>query len=82
MVKVTPHFVTSTVTRDGPRRTETYVAPTDVDASRDFFFFSFFNEQRGGRGGAGGWGALPDFLFCSLFPVQQTTSGTGHGVIK
>ena len=33
------------------------------------------NEQRGGEGGA-----LPDFLFCSLFPVQQTTSGTGHHV--
>ena len=23
---------------------------------------------------------LPDFLFCSLFPVQQTTSGIGHRV--
>ena len=33
------------------------------------------NEQGGGRGGA-----LPDFLFCSLFPVQQTTSGIGHRV--
>ena len=21
---------------------------------------------------------LPDFFFCSLFPVQQTTSGIGH----
>ena len=64
------------------RRTETYVAPRHVDASRDFFVFFFFNEQRGGRGGAGEWGALPDFLFGSLFPVQQTRSGTGHGVIK
>ena len=28
-----------------------------------------------------GWGdMLPDFLFCSLFPVQQTTSGIGHRV--
>ena len=25
---------------------------------------------------------LPDFSFCSLFPVQQTTSGTGHRVNK
>ena len=23
---------------------------------------------------------LPDFLFCSLFPVQQTTSGISHRV--
>ena len=21
---------------------------------------------------------LPDFFFCSVFPVQQTTSGIGH----
>ena len=32
------------------------------------------NEQ---RGGVGGGIALSDFLFCSLFPVQQTTSGIG-----
>ena len=32
--------------------------------------------------GVGGGGMLPDFLFCSLFPVQQTTSGIGHRVIK
>ena len=25
-------------------------------------------------------GMLPDFFFCSLFPVQQTTSGIGHRV--
>ena len=25
---------------------------------------------------------MPDFLFCSLFPVQQTTSGICHRVIK
>ena len=24
---------------------------------------------------------LPDFLFCSLFPVQQTTSGIGQRVV-
>ena len=30
-------------------------------------------------GGLGG-GMLPDFFFCSLFPVQQTTSGIGHRV--
>ena len=29
---------------------------------------------------AWGRGALPDFLCCSLFPVQQTTSGIGHRV--
>ena len=27
-----------------------------------------------------GGGALPDFFFCSLFPVQQTRSGIGHRV--
>ena len=25
---------------------------------------------------------LPEFFFCSLFPVQQTTSGVGHRVNK
>ena len=35
-------------------------------------------EQCGGVGGGGGM--LPDFFFCSLFPVQQTTSGIGHRV--
>ena len=25
---------------------------------------------------------LPEFFFCSLFPVQQTTSGSGHRVKK
>ena len=30
--------------------------------------------------GVGGGGMLPDFFFCSLFPVQQTTSGIGHRV--
>ena len=39
-----------------------------------FILFSpINNEQRGG-------GMLPYFLFCSLFPVQQTTSGIGHRV--
>ena len=33
-----------------------------------------------GGGGGGGGGMLPDFFFCSLFPVQQTTSGIGHRV--
>ena len=28
----------------------------------------------------GGGGVLPDFLFCSFFLVQQTTSGIGHRV--
>ena len=35
------------------------------------------NEQCGGRGGGG---MLPDFFFCSLFLVQQTTSRIGHRV--
>ena len=40
-----------------------------------FILFSR-NEQRwGGEGGE-----LPDFLFCSLFPVQQTTCGIDHRV--
>ena len=30
----------------------------------------------------GGWGMLPEFFFCSLFPVQQTTSGIGHRVFR
>ena len=30
----------------------------------------------------GGGSALPDFLFCSLFSVQQTTSGIGYRVKK
>ena len=31
--------------------------------------------------GRGAWGGLlPDFFFCSLFLVQQTTSEIGHGV--
>ena len=47
-----------------------------VDATRDFIYFSS-NEQ---GGGVGGGGMLPDFFFCSLFPIQQTTSGIGHRV--
>ena len=35
----------------------------------DFCICRYPNEQRGGGG------VLPDFLFCCLFPVQQTTSG-------
>ena len=45
-----------------------------VDATRDFTYFSP-NEQCGGGGGM-----LPDFFFCPLFPVQQTTSGIGQCV--
>ena len=56
------------------RPTETCVAP--VDATRDFIYVSP-NEQCGGVGGVG---MLPDFFFCSFFPVQQTTSGIGHRV--
>ena len=33
-------------------------------------------------GGGGGRCAAKLFLFCSLFPVQQTTSGIGHRVKK
>ena len=33
-------------------------------------------------GVGGGGGMLPDFLFCSLFSVQQTTSGIGHPPCK
>ena len=40
-----------------------------------FYLFSP-NERCGGWGG----GMLPDFFFCSLFPIQQTTSGIGHRV--
>ena len=43
---------------------------------RMFFILFSPNEQR--RGGGGGGGALPDVIFCSLFPVQQTTSGVGN----
>ena len=39
------------------------------------------NEQHGREGGeAGEAGAVPDLLFCSLFAVQQTTSGIGYPV--
>ena len=57
----------------GARPTETCVAP--VDATRDFIYF-----LRTRSVGGGGGGMLPDFFFCSLFPVQQTTSGIGHRV--
>ena len=30
----------------------------------------------------GGGGMLPDFFFCYIFPVQQTTSGIGNRVKK
>ena len=28
-----------------------------------------------------GGGALPDFLFCYIFLIQQTTSGIGHRLV-
>ena len=58
------------------RRTETCVAPRHVDASRDFYFI--FSERA--TWGKGEGSVLPDFLFCCLFPVQQTTSGMAHRV--
>ena len=42
-----------------------------------FYFISFL---RTGSVGGGGRGMLPDFFFCPLFPVQQTTSGIDHRV--
>ena len=30
----------------------------------------------------GGGGTLPDFFFCSLFPVQQTTSGLATNTLN
>ena len=50
-------------------------ARNTLQASRDFIYFLPTSS-----GGGGGGGMLPDFLFCSLFPVQQTTSGIGHRV--
>ena len=58
------------------RQTETCVAPRDVDTSRDFYFV--FPEPAALGGGEGG--GCQTFSFCSLFPVQQTTSGIGHRV--
>ena len=52
------------------RPTEACSAPV-VDASRDFYLIFSPNEQCRGGGG----GMLPDVFVCSLFPVQQTTSG-------
>ena len=48
---------------------------TLILAQRDFIYF-----LRTSSVGVGGGGMLPDFFFCSLFPVQQTTSGIGHRV--
>ena len=53
--------------------TEACIAPRHVDASRELYDFFFERAARGG-------GALPHLLCCSLFPVQQTTSGIGHRV--
>ena len=60
------------------RRTETCVAPRHIDASRYFYFI--FSQRAAWGGGWGRGGALPDFLFRFLFPVQQTTSGIGYRV--
>ena len=43
-----------------------------------FFFFFFFFLRTSSVGGGGGM--LPDLLFCSFFPVQQTASGIGHRI--
>ena len=40
----------------------------------------FIFSERAVWGVGGGGGMLSDFFFCSLFPVQQTTSGIGHRV--
>ena len=56
------------------RRTETCVAPRHVDASGDFHLYFLRTSS------VGGGVALPDFLSCSIFPVQQTTNGIGHRV--
>ena len=40
--------------------------------------FVFIFSERATLGGGGG--ALPDFLFCYFFSVQQTMSGIGHRV--
>ena len=45
----------------------------NIHASREFLFILFSPNEEGG-------GALPDFFFCSIFPVQQTTSGIDHRV--
>ena len=55
------------------RPTETCVAP--VDASRDLFYFLQTSSVGGGVGVR-----FQTFSFCSIFPVQQTTSRTGHRV--
>ena len=57
------------------REKQQNVAP--VDGLRDFYLFF---SKRAAWGVGGGGGALPYFLFCPLFPVQQTTSGIGHSV--
>ena len=55
------------------RRTETCMAPSQVDASRDFYIFF---PARGG-GGGGEECAARLFFFSH---VKQTTSGIGHRV--
>ena len=41
-------------------------------------FFLFFSERTVWEGG----GMIPDFFFCCLFPVQQTTSEIGDYCVK
>ena len=47
--------------------------PLSLDCS---FIFIIFSE----RAARGEGGALPDFFFFLVFPIQQTTSGIGHRV--
>ena len=42
------------------------------------FYSYFISSVRAAWEGGGGGIALPDFSFCYLFPVQQTTGGIGH----
>ena len=54
------------------------IAPRHVDASRDCFILFYLNDEQREDGVA-----LPNFFFCSLFPVhQKTTSGIGHRSCK
>ena len=46
---------------------------------RHEIFIFIFSERAASVGGGGGGGAARLFI-CSLFPVQQTTSGIGHRI--
>ena len=56
----------------GARRTKTCVEPKHEDASGDFYLIFYERAEWGGEL------HCPIFSFCSLFSVQQTTSGIGH----